>query len=79
MPSVLVETGFLTNHDEEQYLISETGQQNIAESIYMAFNDFKNEIKNRTSFTVINQTGQNIEQQDTSKKEEQKVINDISI
>jgi N-acetylmuramoyl-L-alanine amidase len=79
MPSVLVETGFLTNPDEEQYLISETGQQNIAESIYMAFNDFKNEIKNRTSFTVINQTGQNIEQQDTSKKEEQKVINDISI
>ena len=33
MPSVLVETGFLTNKEEEDYLNSEEGQQEIAQCI----------------------------------------------
>ena len=33
MPSILVETGFVNNYEEAQYLISEKGQQEIAESI----------------------------------------------
>lgn len=42
MPSVLIETGFLTNHDEEKYLVSEFGQSQMAVSILRAFNNYKN-------------------------------------
>lgn len=41
MPSVLVETGFISNHTEANYLKSEEGQQNIAMSIIDAFRKFK--------------------------------------
>ncbi len=45
MPSVLIETGFLTNKTEEKYLLSEYGQDIIASAIYRAFRDYKNEIE----------------------------------
>jgi len=41
MPGVLVEAGFLSNHREEQYLISETGQAHIASAIFRAFRDYR--------------------------------------
>jgi N-acetylmuramoyl-L-alanine amidase len=41
MPSILIETGFLTNATEERYLHSEKGQQTIATSIYRAFAEYK--------------------------------------
>lgn len=37
MPSVLIETGFLTNLDEEQLLNSKKGQEEISTSIFNAF------------------------------------------
>jgi N-acetylmuramoyl-L-alanine amidase len=40
MPSVLVETGYLTNMAEEKYLNSEDGQAVLASAIYRAFRDF---------------------------------------
>jgi N-acetylmuramoyl-L-alanine amidase len=46
MPSVLIETGFLTNASEEKVLASESGQKLIAESILFAFADYKSEIEN---------------------------------
>jgi N-acetylmuramoyl-L-alanine amidase len=42
MPSVLIETGFLSNAKEEDLLASESGQDNIANSIYKAFKEYKN-------------------------------------
>jgi N-acetylmuramoyl-L-alanine amidase len=36
MPAILIETGFITNHDDERYLNSEKGQQELAESITRA-------------------------------------------
>jgi N-acetylmuramoyl-L-alanine amidase len=33
MPSVLVETGFITDKDEEEYLDSEKGQNEIVENL----------------------------------------------
>lgn len=45
MPSVLVETGFLTNPTEEKYLASEEGQEEIAHSIFKAFEKYKEEIE----------------------------------
>ncbi|MDP4292353.1 MAG: N-acetylmuramoyl-L-alanine amidase, partial [Bacteroidota bacterium] len=41
MPGVLVETGFLSNTHEEAYLMSETGQDRIAFSIYRAFEEYR--------------------------------------
>lgn len=40
MPAVLVETGFLSNEEEEAYLISEAGQNAIAASILKSFESF---------------------------------------
>lgn len=43
MPSVLVETGFLTNKTEGAYLNSKKGQHEMAESIYKAIKSYKNQ------------------------------------
>lgn len=48
MPSVLVELGFLSNAEEEKYLISETGQDFLASAIYRSFRDYKSTIDNRS-------------------------------
>ena len=45
MPSVLIETGFLSNVKEEKYLLSENGQDLIASGIYRAFKEYKNQIE----------------------------------
>ncbi|WP_332921116.1 N-acetylmuramoyl-L-alanine amidase [Persicobacter psychrovividus] len=45
MPSVLVETGFLSNPKEEKYLGDPLGQTYIASGIYRAFRDYKKEIE----------------------------------
>ncbi len=44
MPSVLVETGFLSNPEEEAFLNSEKGQDYIASAIFKAFRSFKNKM-----------------------------------
>jgi len=41
MPSVLVETGFLTNEEEEKYLNSEDGQNEIVQNIIDALRHYK--------------------------------------
>jgi len=45
MPSVLVETGFLTNPPEEAYLSSSKGQDAIAHSIFNAFKSYKTSVE----------------------------------
>ena len=45
MPSVLIETGFLSNSQEEKYLRSTTGQQQIAGAILAAFTDYKYDLE----------------------------------
>lgn len=44
MPSILVETGFINNHDDVVYLTSEDGQNDIARSIYDAVINYKKKI-----------------------------------
>lgn len=48
MPSVLIETGFISNYQEGQYLASEEGQNTIAENIYEAFLKYKGEFDKKS-------------------------------
>jgi N-acetylmuramoyl-L-alanine amidase len=45
MPSVLIETGFLTNPAEEKFLADTTGQRKMASSMFAAFESYKNELE----------------------------------
>jgi len=44
MPSVLVETGYINNEEEEKYLNSDAGQEAIVRSILSAIKTYKKEI-----------------------------------
>ncbi len=48
MPSCLVELGFLTNKDEENFLHSIHGQDYMASALYRAFREYKSEIEGVT-------------------------------
>ncbi len=52
MPSVLVETGFITNKGEEEYLNSEDGQNQIVENIMSALKKYKDELESSKPATV---------------------------
>ena len=45
MPSVLVETGYINNHDDEAYLNSDEGQEAIVNSIVRAIMNYKKQIE----------------------------------
>ena len=45
MPAILIETGFLANYDDERYLNSEKGQQEIAEAITRALIKYRDHIE----------------------------------
>jgi len=45
MPSILIETGFITNREEEQYLNSEKGQDEIVDNIMEAFKKYKQDLE----------------------------------
>jgi N-acetylmuramoyl-L-alanine amidase len=53
MPGVLVETGFITNAEEEKYLMSNYGQDIIASAIYRGFKEYKEEIDRRSNLSVV--------------------------
>ncbi len=50
MPSVLIETGFISHPDEEKYLSSQAGQDYLASAIFRAFRDYKAGIENSSNF-----------------------------
>jgi N-acetylmuramoyl-L-alanine amidase len=51
MPSVLIETGFISNTNEEAYLKSKQGQEYMASAIYRAFKDYKEHIEERSRYS----------------------------
>jgi len=53
MPSVLVEVGYLSNAEEENFLISKKGQDYIASAIYRAFRSFKQKMENPESESAV--------------------------
>jgi N-acetylmuramoyl-L-alanine amidase len=54
MPSILIETGFITNLTEEKYLNSKEGQDYIASSICRACKDYLNEIDRKSGISSVN-------------------------
>ena len=67
MPSVLVEVGYLSNPIEENYLLSESGQDNIAAAIYRAFATYKKYIENRSSLSTFVPVKKEVDTSSTSK------------
>jgi len=47
MPSILIETGFLSNTEEEKFLASNIGQDYLASAIFRAFKEYKQELENK--------------------------------
>jgi N-acetylmuramoyl-L-alanine amidase len=52
MPSILVETGYLSNPDDEKYLNSDDGQQQIADAITKAVVRYKASIEGKSTEAV---------------------------
>jgi N-acetylmuramoyl-L-alanine amidase len=45
MPAILIETGFINNPEDERYLNSERGQQELAEAITLAVKRYKEQVE----------------------------------
>ena len=45
MPSVLIEVGFLSNKEEEEYLNSDKGQDEVVQNIIDALERYKNQVE----------------------------------
>jgi N-acetylmuramoyl-L-alanine amidase len=69
MPAVLIETGFLTHSDEEQYLKSTAGQNQMAHSILNAFQHYKAWVEGTTDKRKL-APPEETEKQESEPKEE---------
>ena len=58
MPAVLVETGFISNPEEEDYLNSAAGQQEIADVITRSIKIYKSSLEKQLRSTGSNSTQQ---------------------
>ncbi len=65
MPSVLIETGFLTNKEEGPYLNSASGQTKMADAIVDAINDYSHSI----NLAVLDNLEKNVPAVVTTKEE----------
>jgi len=71
MPSVLIETGFLTNPAEEKYLTSEKGQDALAHSFFNAFKNYKASVESgETGVATEKKSPPPEEDHDTATKED---------
>tara|TARA_B100000809_G_scaffold23607_1_gene20626 strand:- start:1302 stop:2390 length:1089 start_codon:yes stop_codon:yes gene_type:complete len=75
MPSVLIETGFLTNKEEEKFLVSDLGQDYLASAVFRAFKSYKNELEGKeiTKFEKVLAVKQaEVDEKEESKKKNKK-------
>ncbi len=72
MPSVLIENGFLTNENDQRFLISDAGQASMASSIYRAFKSYKSELETGIVINDKKEEQENVaeEKSDTNKSTE---------
>jgi N-acetylmuramoyl-L-alanine amidase len=80
MPSVLIETGFLTNPSEEKFLADTLNQKKMSQAMFNAFETYKNELEGITSSVKPNENpGTNTNPENTSEVNKDKVIFRIQI
>ena len=58
MPSVLIEVGFLSNLEEERYLKSSQGQDEVANNICQGFAEFKANVERKSTSASITKLGE---------------------
>lgn len=68
MPSVLVETGFISHAEDQKFLAADEGQEYMASAIYRAFKDYKQSIEEKllSSFQMADDLKK--QQQNAQKK-----------
>lgn len=88
MPSVLIETGFLTNEAEENFLKNPESQRKMGQALFVAFQKYKNEIEGKNVMKGVKPTEkyepkeevavqkENVQQDNTQKDD--KISNDNS-
>src|SRR6185437_2474588 len=59
MPAILIETGFVANYDDERYINSEKGQEEIAQAITNALVIYKKQVEMPKTTTANNTTQDN--------------------
>jgi N-acetylmuramoyl-L-alanine amidase len=84
MPSVLIETGFLTNPNEEKFLGDMEGQQKMSSAMFTAFEQYKNELEgvsSKTTNSIPVETNDPFTQEQTTETNDQlnKVVFKIQI
>ncbi|MBM3185165.1 MAG: N-acetylmuramoyl-L-alanine amidase [Bacteroidetes bacterium] len=72
MPSVLIETGFLTNPSEENFLGKNEGQEKMANSMFKAFESYKNQLEGKA--VISENPSPNLVSNENPKKEEKPAI-----
>jgi N-acetylmuramoyl-L-alanine amidase len=75
MPSVLIETGFLTNKAEEKFLVSDLGQDYLASAVFRAFKSYKNELEGKQKKKTIVVDEVVLDHKMTVEKNEKEVSN----
>jgi len=72
MPSVLIETGFLSHPSEREFLLSQAGQNKLATSIFKAFDVYKTEIEEKSKFNIVTEDGgQKIKNKETATHQQE--------
>ncbi|MBK7435048.1 MAG: N-acetylmuramoyl-L-alanine amidase [Chitinophagaceae bacterium] len=82
MPAILIETGFINNPEDERYLNSEAGQQELAEAITKAVIRYKEQVENPGKLNNVQANGEKKEetlQQAPADKRNLKEIKTIEV
>lgn len=53
MPSVLIELGFLSNAEEEAYMMSDEGKNELVHSIFKSFKNYKEQFDGKNKVSVV--------------------------
>jgi len=75
-PSILIETGFISNPQEEEFLMTDNGQDIIADAIYMAFRDYKESVDEKVGVLTKNAVA-DVESEKKTIEPEKKTIETV--
>lgn len=73
MPAILIEAGFISNQEEERFLMTQTAQNKIALSIFKAIERYKNKVEKNSNLLVKEEKKETITVPSTKNLPEQRV------